>query len=62
MERVVFPLDYHPALPSIREIIRKAQSRLVKDLYLKKIFPKPAMVANHRTTSLKDLIVTLMYR
>ena len=24
IDRIVFPLDYHPALPSIREMIRKA--------------------------------------
>ena len=41
--RVVFPLDYHPALPSIREMIRKAHSAMVKDPYLKEIFPKPPM-------------------
>ena len=57
IDRVVFPLDYHPALPSIRAMIRKAHSVMVKDPYLKEIFPKPPMVAYRRTKSLKDLIV-----
>ena len=30
---------YHPALPYIREMIKKAHSTMVKDQYLKEIFP-----------------------
>ena len=48
IDRVVFPLDYHPALPSIREMIKKAHRTMVKDPYLKEIFPKPLMVDYHR--------------
>ena len=57
VDRVVFPLDYHPALPSISKFIKKAHNTMIKDPYLKEIFPKPPMVAYRRTQSLKDLLI-----
>ena len=57
MDRVVFSLMYHPALPSVNNIVFKAWNTMIKDPYLKRIFLKPPMVAYRRPKSLKDILV-----
>lgn len=57
--KVVFAVDYHPALPSLTNILKSSWSLMIKDQYLRKIFAHPPMVAYRRTprTSLRELLV-----
>ena len=57
--RTVFALDYHPALPSIASTIKSSWNLMVKDPYLKEVFPKPPMVAYRKAprSSLRELLV-----
>ena len=54
-ERVVFALEYHPALPDIKRILHRDWVAMTKDPCLKQAFPKPPMVAFKRPRSLKDI-------
>ena len=58
-DRVVFALDYHPALPSISKIIKSSWNVMIKDPYLKEVFPQPPMIAYRkpRMSSLRELLV-----
>ena len=58
-KRPVFVLNYHPALPSISQILRQAWRTMIRDPYLEKVFPKPPMVAYRkpRGSSLRDKLV-----
>ena len=50
--------QYHPNLPSLSRIIRKHWEVMTKEApKLKKVFPKPSVVAYKRTQNLKDLLV-----
>ena len=57
--RTVFALDYHPALPSISNTLKSSWNLMVKDPYLKEVFPKPPMVAYRKApkSSLRELLV-----
>ena len=58
-DRVVFALDFHPALPSISKIIKSSWNVMIKDPYLKEVFPQPPMVAYRkpRMSSLRELLI-----
>ena len=56
-ERPVFVITYNPALPSLAQIMKKHWKVMVNDLYLKKVFPVPPMVAYRRAKNLKDKLV-----
>ena len=56
-EGPVFVMTYHPALPSISQMLAKHWRSMCKDPYLKKIFPKPPMVAYRRQPNLKDKLI-----
>ena len=56
-DRTVFVLTYHPALPSLTKILSKHWRTMTKDPHLKKVFPKPPMVAYRRQPNLKDKLV-----
>ena len=58
-DRVVFALDYHPALPSISSIVKRHWSVMVKDQHLKEVFPSPPLVSYRKppNNSLRDLLV-----
>ena len=56
-DRTVFVLTYHPALPSLTKILAKHWRSMTRDPYLKKIFPKPPMVAYKRQPSIKDKLI-----
>ena len=57
--RVVFVADYHPALPSFSSILKSSWTVMVKDPYMKKVFPEPPLVAYRkpRNSALKDILV-----
>ena len=58
MDRVVFSVMYHPALPSIPRIIAKAYRTMVEsDPRLKEVFKKPPMVAYRRPPSLREKLI-----
>ena len=44
-ERPVFILTFNPALPSVSNSLQKHWGVMISDPYLKKVFPKPPMVA-----------------
>ena len=58
-DRVVFVLDFHPALPSISSILRKSWKVMVKDPFMKNVFKNAPLVAYRkpRKSSLRDLLV-----
>ena len=58
-ERVVFSTDYHPALPSFKNILTEAWKVMTKDNYMKGVFPKPPMIAYRqaKNSSLRNLLV-----
>ena len=58
-DRVVFATDYHPALPSYSNILKKSWKVMVKDPYLHKVFPKPPMVAYRqpKQSSLRQILI-----
>ena len=56
-ERPVFVLTYNPALPSFSKILKKHWKVMIKDPYLKKVFPAPPMVAYRRAKNLRDKLV-----
>ena len=55
--RVIFALDYHPALPLVSRIMNKAWCVMVQDPYLQDVFPQPPMVAYRRPPSLRSVLV-----
>ncbi len=58
VDRVVFSVMYHPALPSIPRIIAKGYRAMVEsDPRLKEVFPKPPMVAYRRPPSLREKLI-----
>ena len=58
MDRVVFSVMYHPALPSISRIIAKGYRAMVEsDPRIKEVFPKPPMVAYRRPPSLREKLI-----
>lgn len=56
-DRVVFVLQYHPALPDVNKVVKSAWNTMTKDPYLKTVFEKPPMVAFKRPKSLRDILV-----
>ena len=58
-ERSIFTTTYHPALPSFTTILNKSWKIMVKDPYLREVFPQPPMVAYRqpRGYSLRELLV-----
>ena len=56
-KRPVFVISYNPALPSVSHILQKHWRVMVTDPYLKKVFPKPPMVAFRRAQNLKQKLV-----
>ena len=58
-ERVVFVTDFHPALPSISSILCKSWRIMIKDPYLKEVFPEPPLVAYRKpkNSSLREMLV-----
>ena len=59
MNRVVFVTTFHPALPSLSNILNKAWKVMSKYSYLKDVFPSPPMIAfkRARNSSLRNLLV-----
>ena len=58
VDRVVFSVMYHPALPSIPRIIAKAYGVMVEsDPRLKEVFKKPPMVTYRRPPSLWEKLI-----
>ena len=57
MDRTVFVVSYNPALPSVSKILKKHWGVMVKDPYLKKVFPAPPMVAYRRPKNLRDKLI-----
>ena len=58
MDRVVFSVMFHPALPAIPRIINKGYRAMVEnDPRLKEVFPKPPMVAYRRPPSLREKLI-----
>ena len=58
IDRVVFSVMYHPALPSIPRIIAKGYRAMVEsDPRLKEVFKKPPMVAYRRPPSLREKLI-----
>ena len=57
--RVVFATEYHPALPSYSDILKKSWKIMVRDPYLSKVYPKPPMIAYRqpRQSSLRQILV-----
>ena len=56
--RVVFPVTYHPALPSVPAIIGKHHRTMInKDPGLKETFSKPPMVAYRRPPNLRNKLI-----
>lgn len=43
--RIPFVVTFHPALPSLSNILKNAWNVMIKDEHLKDVFPKPPMVA-----------------
>ena len=56
-ERPVFVLTYNPALPSVSQSLQKHWRVMMTDPYLKKVFPKPPMVAFRRTQNLRSKLI-----
>ena len=56
-ERPVFVLTYNPALPSVSQTLQKHWRVMMTDPYLKKVFPKPPMVAFRRTQNLRSKLI-----
>ena len=56
-ERPVFVITYNPALPSLTQILKKHWKVMIKDPYLKEVFPEPPMVAYRRAKNLRDKLV-----
>jgi hypothetical protein len=48
IDRPVFVLTYNPALPSLSQTLQKHRRIRMTDPYLKKVLPKPPMVAFRR--------------
>ena len=44
-DRVVFVTTFHPALPSVSNILNKAWKVMNKDSHMKDVFPSPPMIA-----------------
>ena len=56
-ERPVFILTFNPALPSVSHSLQKHWRVMISDPYLKKVFPKPPMVAFRRTQNLRSKLI-----
>ena len=56
--RIPFVITYPPGLPSISTILRQCWKVMTKDENLKKVFPKPPMVAysQPKNSSLRQLL------
>ena len=49
---------YHPALPSVTNIVRKHHKVMIdENPRLKRCFPKPSIVAYKRSKNIKDILV-----
>ena len=57
--RIPFVITYHPALPSVTNILNKAWRVMIKDEHMKKVFSEPPMVAYRqpKNSSLRQLLV-----
>lgn len=55
--RIVFTVDYHPALPNISSITRKSWNLMIKEPRLKQVFPNPPLTAYRRPKSLRDILI-----
>ena len=56
-DRPVFVITYNPALPSLSQILKKHWKVMIKDPYLKEVFPAPPMVAYRRAKNLRDKLI-----
>ena len=61
-DRVVFVLDFNPCLPSVSKIVQSAWRVMTQDPMMKKIFPKPMMVAFRRPTNLREKLAKAITR
>ena len=59
LKRPVFATTFHPALPSMSNILTKAWKVMVKDTEMKEVFPLPPLTAYRqpKNSSLKSLLV-----
>ena len=57
VKRVVLAIRYHPKLPCIPNIIKKHWNTMTKDQELKKVFPKPPMVAFKQPPNLRSMLI-----
>ena len=57
--RIPFVVTFHRALPSFSKILKNAWNVMIKDEYLKTVFPKPPMVAYRqpKKSSIRSLLV-----
>ena len=57
--RIPFVITYHPALPSISNILNKAWRVMIKDEHMKKVFPEPPMVAYRqpKNSSIRQMLI-----
>ena len=57
-EREVFPITFHPGMPSISKIVQKHHKVMISQSnILKRCFPKPSLVAYRRSKNLKDEVI-----
>jgi hypothetical protein len=57
--RIPFVITYHPGLPSLSTILKQGWKIMIKDEYLKKVFPLPPMVAYRQPkhSSIRQILV-----
>ena len=57
--RIPFVITYHPALPSVSNILNRAWRIMIKNEHMKKVFKEPPMVAYRqpKNSSLRQLLV-----
>ena len=56
-DRTIYVVTYNTTLPSVSQILQKHWRVMSTDPYLKKVFPKPPMVAFRRPKNLKDHLI-----
>ena len=58
-DRVVFATDYHPALPSYSDVLKRSWKVMIRDPYLSKVYSQPPMVAYRqpKQSSLRQILV-----
>lgn len=57
-DRPVFAITYHPGLPSVAKIVRTHWNVMIEQSnILKRVFPRPPMIAYRRAKSLKDILI-----